>query len=295
MIDETRSDAPMKILVTGSSGKLGTWAVRELKSRQHVVIGFDRVGSREPMDREVLGDIEDLAAVSAALKGAEAILHLAGVPTHSILPDNETFRINAMGAFNVHEAARRANICRVVSVSSEAVLGWSPGSWEREHLPDYFPIDEKHVCEPQDCYGLSKVVLEQIGRTFTNRCGMVTVFLRASWIVSPRELEELARNNGRPLNSFTLFHYVDVRDVAMACRLALEVPLVGSHAFFIGSGETTVSEPLADLYPRLCPRIGDRAAGLTGKRGPVSTERARELLGWEPKHFWRGLKVGACS
>ena len=116
----------MKILVTGGAGKLGQWVVRELKAQQHDVAVFDRQTSGEPANREIIGDIEDLEAVTAAAMGVEAIIHLAGIPTHSVMPDNDTFRINAMGAFNIHEAARRNGVPRVVSLSSEAVLGWAP-------------------------------------------------------------------------------------------------------------------------------------------------------------------------
>jgi nucleoside-diphosphate-sugar epimerase len=281
----------MKILVTGSSGKLGKWAVKELRSHGHFVIGYDLLGPSQAADREIISDVEDLASIAAAVTGADAILHLAGVPTHGLLPDDQTFRINTMGAFNVHEAARRASVARVVSLSSEAVLGWSPGSWQRAHLPKYLPIHEDHPCEPQDCYGLSKVVLEAIGRSFTDRCGMVTVFLRASWIVSPDELEQLARNDGRPVTTFALCHYIDVRDLAVVCRLALEADLEGSHTLFVGSGETTVATPLAELYPQLAPAIADRAAALVGTRSSVSIARARQVLGWEPKYSWRAIRT----
>ncbi len=276
----------MRILVTGGAGKLGRWVVRELKSHRHHVTTFDRAAV-EDADVALIGDIEDLPAVMAAAEQQDAILHLAGIPTHSVAPDDVTFRVNTMGTFNVHEAAQHAGVARVVSMSSEAVLGWAPGSWQREHLPDYLPIDEDHPCRPQDCYGLSKVAMEAIGRSFTDRCGLVTVFIRAPWIVAPDELDQLARNNGRAVGAFGLYHYIDVRDLAEACRLAAEVPLTGSHALFVGSGETTVAIPLAELYPRLAPDIGDRAARLTGSRGPVSIERARRLLGWSPRRSWR--------
>lgn len=276
----------MRVLVTGGAGKLGRWVVRELKSHQHHITTFDRT-MVDDADAALTGDIEDLDAVLAAAERQDAILHLAGIPTHSIAPDDVTFRINTMGTFNVHEAARRAGVTRVVNMSSEAVLGWAPGSWQREHLPEYLPIDEDHPCRPQDCYGVSKVAMEAIGRSFTDRCGLVTVFIRAPWIVSPEELDKLARDNGRAPGVFGLYHYIDVRDLAEACRLAAEVPLAGSHALFVGSGETTVAIPLAELYPRLAPAIGDRAGKLTGGRGPVSIERARRLLGWSPKRFWR--------
>src|SRR6185436_16056186 len=131
-----------------------------------------------------------------------------------VVADDATFRINVMGTFNVHEAARQRGIGRVVSLSSEAVLGWAPGSWEREHVPAYLPIDENHPCAPQDCYGLSKQVMEDIARSFSARCGMVTVLIRAPWLVSPEELEQLIKSGGRTPGRFALYHYVDARDLA---------------------------------------------------------------------------------
>ena len=56
---------------------------------------------------------------------------------------------------------------------------------------------------------------------------------------------------------------------------------------FIGSGETIIREPLAELYPRLVPELGEMARGLTGSAAPVSIARAREILGWTPKYSWR--------
>jgi nucleoside-diphosphate-sugar epimerase len=281
----------MKVVVTGGAGKLGSWLVRDLMSALHSVTVFDRVRGTETADRILIGDIENLTQVSEALDGADAVIHLAGIPTQGIVADDVTFRINVMGAFNVHEAARKRGIRRVVSLSSEAVLGWAPGSWEREHVPAYLPIDEHHPCAPQDCYGLSKQVAEDIARSFTARCGMETVLIRAPWVVSPDELEELARSGGRTPGRFALYHYIDVRDLARACRLAVERPLPGSQTIHVGSGESCVAEPLSSLLPRLMPSLGDKARALEGARAPVSIEKAKRLLGWEPRHSWRGLCV----
>jgi nucleoside-diphosphate-sugar epimerase len=179
----------------------------------------------------------------------------------------------------------------VVSLSSEAVLGWAPGSWEREHVPAYLPIDENHPCAPQDCYGLSKQVMEDIARSFSAKCGMVTVLIRAPWLVSPDELEQLAKSGGRTPGRFALYHYIDARDLARACRLAAERPLQGSHTIYVGSGESTVAEPLSSLLPRLMPSIGDKAQVLQDRRAAVSIDKAKRLLGWEPRYSWRGLSV----
>ena len=281
----------MKIVVTGGAGKLGRWLVRDMTAALHSVTVFDKVRGTEAADRILTGDIENLSQVSDAFAGADAVIHLAGIPTHGIVADDVTFRINVMGTFNVHEAARKRGIRRVVSLSSEAVLGWAPGSWEREHVPAYLPIDENHPCAPQDCYGLSKQVVEDIARSFTARCGMETVLIRAPWVVAPEELEQLARSGGRTPGGFALYHYVDARDLARACRLAVERPLHGTHTIYVGSGESSVAEPLSSLLPRLMPSIGDKAQALHGKRAAVSIEKAKRLLDWEPRHSWRGVRV----
>ena len=283
----------MKVVVTGGSGKAGRPLVEELTCQSggktpHDVLILDKapMPEREGV-RYLAGDIEDFGRVRAALSGADAVIHLAGIHTHGILPNEDTFRINATGTLNVHEAAWRLGIPRVVTMSSEAVLGWAPGSWEREHVPAYLPIDEDHPVGAQDAYGLSKVVGEAIARSYTAKCGMETVILRPPWIVSAEELESLRESGGVTPAKFGLYHYIDARDLAAACRAAIERPMAGSHTLFVGSGETTVAEPLRTLYPRLMPAIGDRADDLTGTRGPVSMERARTLLGWAPIRSWR--------
>lgn len=286
----------MKIVVTGGAGKLGRWVTRALLSAEKVdpsreVVVFDRttVAGTDRL-KCLVGDIEDLGQVFGALAGADAVVHLAGIPTHGIVANEVTFRINAVGTYNVHEAAWRLGIRRVVTASSEAVLGWAPGSWTREHIPEYLPIDEAHPLRPQDAYGLSKQVAEEIAESYTSKCGMETVLIRPPWIVSPEELEGLARSGGMNPVRFGLFHYVDVRDLADAFQLAVERPLSPAHTvLFVGSGESIVAEPLATLYPKLMPSIGDKAAALTGIEAPVSIERAQNLLGWSPRHSWRRL------
>jgi nucleoside-diphosphate-sugar epimerase len=269
-------------------GKLGRIVTDALRDAGHDILVFDRT-RRADADgvRHLIGDIEDLGQVYGASAGADAVVHLAGIPTHSMVSNEATFRINTMGAFNVHEAAWRLGIRRVVTMSSEAVLGWAPGAYARMFLPKYLPIDEDHPCEAQDCYGLSKIACESIAKSYAAKSDMELVVMRPPWIVSPDELHSLAQNGGMPATNFRLYHYIDARDLAEACRLAVERPLSGCHILFVGSGETTISEPLAELYPRLVPEIGSMARGLTGSAAPVSIKRARDVLGWAPKHSWR--------
>jgi nucleoside-diphosphate-sugar epimerase len=166
------------------------------------------------------------------------------------------------------------------------VLGWDYR--ERDFLPENLPIDEAHPVSPQDAYGLSKQAGEAIARSYTNKSGMETVVLRPPGVVSPEQLDEMREKGGRPVsNLFFLSAYVDVRDLARAYRLAVETPLEGHNVFFIAADDSSSSEPLCDVLPRVAPSLGDLAKGLTGTTPGVSNARAKQLLQWKPEYSWR--------
>src|SRR5579871_1287092 len=207
----------MRVAVTGGVGKLGEWVVRELRAPRdggapHEVVVLDRVaGPEQEGVRYVVGDVTDLGQVMGTVAGADAIVHLAAIRRWGIAPNEVTFGTNVTGTFNVHEAAWLLGIRRVVAASSEAVLGWDYR--EREFPPDYLPIDEAHPVRPQDAYGLSKEAGESIARSYTDKCGMETVVLRPPWVASPEEMAQLRQSGGRQPSRFTLYNYVDVRDL----------------------------------------------------------------------------------
>jgi UDP-glucose 4-epimerase len=285
----------VKVVVTGGGGKFGRWLVRELTSGElgataHDLTVFDlNCDASDEAAIRVSGNILDLEKLTSTFKGADAVIHCAGFPTNGLAPDDITFSVNSSGAFNVHEAARRNNVRRVVTLSSEAVLGWAPGAWTRELLPLFLPIDETHPLRPQDAYGLSKVAGEEIAKSFHTRTGMETICLRPPWIITPEELQTLASTKGVKPTRFALFHYIDVRDLARLCRAAIETSHPEHECYFAGAGETIVAEPLCSLYPRLVPGLKDLAASLTGKMAPVTSEKAINRFDWSPRHFWREL------
>lgn len=284
----------MKVVVTGGLGKIGQWVVKELTGnaeQPHEVIVFDRVPGPQqgPFQqgpvRYVIGDTFDLGQVLGVLAGADAVVHLAALPAPGFTTNDVTFRTNVLGTFNVHEAAWRLGIRRVVSASSTAALGWVYR--ERDFVPDYLPIDEDHPLHPQDVYGLSKQIVEDIARSYASKCGMETVMLRPPGVVSPEQLEELRASGGRRPARFSLCDYVDLRDLASAFRLAVERPVSGGTALFVVADDSNASEPLSVLLPRLLPEIGDRAKNLTGTASGTSNARAKEVLAWKPQHSWR--------
>ena len=283
----------MRVVVTGASGRVGRWVVQELVEGRddrvaHEVVAFGRHADPAlPVSAWRLGDVEDLDALVEACAGADAVIHLAAYPKVGLATDQDTMRMNVMGTFNVHEAASRLGVGRVISTSSVAVLGFEHR--EREFLPDYLPMDESHPVRPQDPYGLSKEAAEAIARSFTAKRGMDTTVLRPPWVASPEQMAELAAKGGRPMERFGTFTYLDARDLAVAYRQALELPLHGHHVAFVVADDSTVATPLAELLPRLKPELAKRAEGIVGFGSTVTAAYAKQLLDWKPVRSWRDL------
>ena len=85
---------------------------------------------------------------------------------------------------------------------------------------------------------------------------------------------------------FVMWPYVDGRDVARACRLALESEAPGHEPVFIAARETRFDAPTETLLGELAPEVDIRNP-LAGCASVICIDRARELLGWEPQHSWR--------
>jgi nucleoside-diphosphate-sugar epimerase len=275
----------MKILVTGGLGKVGQWVVRELlHAPAHEITVLDRLpGPDRSAVKYLVGNVQDLGEVMEAIIGCEAVIHLAAIHNPNIATTSVTYETNVIGTFNVHHAAFRLGVKRVVSASSNAVVGWS---YSDRFVPDYLPIDEDHPNRPEDVYGLSKEIGETIARSYARK-GVETIMLRPSGVVTPDELEQMRKDRGRRATGFHAYSYVDARDLAVAFRLALERPVASGTVLFVVADDSTVVEPLCDLYPRVMPSIGDKARTLTDAKGAYSNSRAKRLLGWQPVHSWR--------
>ena len=86
-----------------------------------------------------------------------------------ITPDNELFRVNTMGTYNVIEAAVKLGIKKVIVASSETTYGVVFANEPKD--PAYFPLDEEYDVDPMDSYALSKVINEKCARAFALRSG----------------------------------------------------------------------------------------------------------------------------
>jgi UDP-glucose 4-epimerase len=256
-----------RVLVTGGAGLLGRYVVNEMNAGGRRVTGFDRV---EPRKEDQLraqwqaGDITDRAAVERAVAGQDAVVHVAAMPNIWSGDGDTIMRVNTLGTWTLFDAAEAAGVRRVVLCSSDSVVGYTVREG-RLVPPRYAPVGLAHPLQATDPYALSKILCEDIGRSYAIR-GMEVVVLRPVFIAYPEmEGEIVARDRsphtyrgglaGGPSSAGggPLFHHVDPRDVSRAFRLALEMRLDTSRfeRFFI-SAETTLSpEPTLERLARL--------------------------------------------
>ncbi|MEV4391298.1 NAD(P)-dependent oxidoreductase [Nonomuraea sp. NPDC049607] len=171
------------IVLTGAAGMVGG-AVRErLRQSATRLILVDReLMEAGPGEEAVRTDLSDLAATVALVKGADAIVHLAGVPDEAPLPD--LLDGNVLTTHRVLEAARLAGVPRVVLASSNRLTGMYPAT--ATISPDLPP-------RPDGLYGVSKAAVEALGRLYADKFGLEVVCLRiGSLEAEPQDVRHLA-------------------------------------------------------------------------------------------------------
>lgn len=282
----------MRVLVTGASGKLGSAVVQELGAQGYEVVGIDRVapgkGAWPEGVRFVQTDLLDAGQVAYAMQGCAAVIHLGAIVSPYRHPDELVFANNTRATYCVLQAASLLGLKRAAIASSISSYGhdWAP------ELSTYAwaPVDESYPQRPKDPYGLGKLVDEQSARMFCDRDGMSIAAFRFTWISNldtfRKAAQEMAQTPARPDGLRRLWTYVDVRDAARACRLAIEAAPFGFAPMNIAAADTLLDIPTEDAIRQYAPKTELRAA-IPGKQTPFVLDRARRLIDWEPLHSWR--------
>lgn len=272
-----------KIVVTGGSGKAGRAVVRDLLKHGYEVLNADLVPAREAPSRLLKVDLTDLGQTFEALHSADAVVHLAAIPAPGLQTDEVTFRVNMTSTYNVFSAASALGLERVVWASSETTLGLP---FDKEQ-PAYAPIDEQHPLYPQSSYALSKVLSEEMARQFSRWSGVPFVGLRFSNIMEPEDYQRFPSFQDDPLKrKWNLWGYVDARDVAQSCRLALEANISGAQTFIIAAADTVMLRPNHELMATAFPNVALRD-GTGDFETLLSIAHARQVLGYAPQYSWR--------
>lgn len=275
-----------KIIVTGGSGKAGRAVVADLREQGYHVRNVDTEASRNPDADSLIADLTDYGETIDAMAGYDAVVHLAAIPAPNILPDAATFEINITSTYNVFHAALALGMSRVVWASSETVLGL-PFDDEQ---PDYAPIDEGQTPYPESSYALSKLLMEQMAQQLHRRSGVPFIGLRISNIMEPDDYSQFPSFwDDAYRRKWNLWGYVDVRDVAQACRLGLTADISetgGAEVYIIAAADTCMTTPNADLMQQVFPDVT-----LQPDTDPhetlLSIDKAARDLGYAPQHSWR--------
>ena len=275
-----------RICVTGASGQAGRAVVADLREHGYQVQPTDVAVTRADREDGVLrADLTDYGQAVEVLSEVSAVVHLANIPAPGLNTPAVTFNSNITMNFNVFQAAAALKLDRVVWASSETTLGLP-----FDTPPRYAPVDEDHYPVPTSTYALSKVASETIAGHIAQWSGIPYIALRFSNIMAPEDYGWFAEFQDDPATrKWNLWGYIDQRDVAQSCRLALEADpatVQGNPAFIIAAADTVMDRPSAGLLAEVFP--GVKLTRDVGEFGTLlAIDHAREVLGFAPAHSWR--------
>jgi nucleoside-diphosphate-sugar epimerase len=288
----------MRVLFTGGAGKAGRHVVPYLAARGHQILNIDKV-PLAGVDN-LIADITDLGAMYSAMRshigfagldtgaGAglfDAVVHFAAVPRILIAPDDETFRVNVMGTYNVIEAAAKMGIRKIIIASSETTYGvcFSEGQTD----PAYLPLDEDYDVNPMDSYGASKVANEVTARAFARRFGIDIYALRIGNVIEPHEYDAFAGYAANPAQRRRIaFSYIDARDLGQMVDLCLGRDGLGYQVFNVSNDNNSVPQPNSHLLAQYFPNVPLKRQ-VSEDEALFSSAKAKQMLGFAPKHNHR--------
>ena len=251
----------MKVLVTGATGFVGGNLARLLISRGHEVRALVRKGSNTLTidgvgSEPVTGDLLDRDSLDRAVKGCDWLFHCAAMYTFWSPDPRLVYKTNIDGTANVLEAARRADVSRVVYTSTVSTIGLSNGALATEDTP----LDPGHL---QGHYKKSKYQAELLALKMASE-GLPLVVVNPTTPVGPWDVRPTPTGRmildflrGRvPVYLDTGMNLVDVEDVATGHILAMERGQPGQR-YLLGNRNLTLKEVFAileDLTGRPAPR-----------------------------------------
>lgn len=297
----------MRILFTGGSGKAGHHVAPYLAEQGHQVTNADLTPLGHPDVTDLRVDLTDAGQTWSALAAVptqadlddpdldlthgsayDAVVHYAAVPRPLLTTDATTFATNVLTTYHVLEAATRLGVRKIVFASSETTYGVCFGQGERRPL--YVPVDEEHPVVPEDSYAMSKVAGEVTARSFHARTGADIYGLRINNVIEPAEYADLFPPflEDPALRRRNLFAYIDARDLGQMTLRCLEVDGLGFEVFNVANADMSVAATTQEVIDRFYDGVEVRR-----EMGPDETfysiDKARRLLGYEPRHSWRDV------
>lgn len=211
-----------RTLLTGAAGRLGT-QLRLSGTKLGKIVRLSALEPCEnlaPHEEDAPADLADFDAVSAAVKGCDAIVHMGGQALEG--PWQAVLDSNIVGSYNIYEAARQHGVKRIVYASSVHAIGY----YERTET-----IDGNVPTRPDSLYGVSKAFVENLGRYYFDKFGIETVAIR------------IGSSFPEPTDRRHLITWLSFNDCRQMVEKSLSVPRVG---FMIAYGMSNNSEAFWD-------------------------------------------------
>lgn len=297
--------ANRKVLVTGAGGFVASHLVERLVAEGAQVRAFVRYNSRNDVGmlrliapdvfstlEIVHGDLRDVEAVRAAVRGLDTVFHLGALIAipYSYVHPREVIDTNVMGTVNVLMAARDFDVRRVVHTSTSEVYGTAR----------YTPIDEAHPLQGQSPYSASKIGADKIAESFYRSFEVPVVTLRPFNTYGPRQStraviptiitqaltrQEVKLGSLDPCRDFTF-----VGDTANGFIRVAEADNVLGEEINLGNDNTIRIGDLAEkIFGILgkAPKVVTDAQRIRPGKSEVmrlwaSNQKAKEMIGWEP-------------
>ena len=215
---------PRTVLLTGAAGGIGTLMRGLLPAHGHELRLLDHVAVDPGPEPVHYTDLADLAALREAVRGVDAVLHLAGISLESTF--DRVLRANIEGTYHLYEAVRQEGVRRVVFASSNHAVGFHPRPRHPGRVPAAELIGPGAARRPDTFYGLSKCFGEDLAQLYWDKHGIETVSVRiGSCFPEPTSVRMLSLWLS-PADGARLFH------------AALTAPDVG-HTVVYGSSANT--------------------------------------------------------
>lgn len=275
-----------QVLVTGYTGKIAPTIVSELEEEFGITL-FCRKYFKSKHSI-VLGDITSKQNCLDAINGVDLVVHLAACSE----PNPAAFEVNVIGTYNMLEAARIGGVKRFVFASTNCVYGHCFPISGRQYRLEYLPIDENHPLRPEDNYGITKLLAEELLKTYSLTWGMYTAALRLSWVWGEDETNWRINLDNFETGKYApyFWSYVDVLDVARAFHLALtEANLPQYGVYNITAADTMADKDTADLIAHYYPGV-EIKANFSGRKSLFNCSRAKDGFNYEAQYSWRRKK-----
>ena len=289
----TIDPALRRVAVTGAQGKLGRAVVTHLRDVGLDVLAVDRTAGGDPRDVEgefLVADLTDYGQVVEMLTGAtdehepvDAVVHLAAIPAPGMSTNAVTYANNSAATYNIFAAARAAGLRKIVWASSETVLGLP-----FDTPPPYAPVVEEYAPRPESTYSLNKALEEDLARHFCRwQPDLVAVGLRFSNVMDVADYAEFPSFDADPHErKWNLWAYIDARDGAHGVERALAHTVPGADVFIIANADTVMTRSSASLMAEVYPEVR-LTRSLEQHETLLAIDKARRVLGYEPRHSWR--------